>query len=65
MLVVLDHDQRRTRYRIRYLQALTNGFTGCIRPSVAAATFGEAIDRFTGQLLDKQIEVVNEQAARK
>jgi hypothetical protein len=28
-------------------------------------TFGVAIDRFTSQLLDKQIEVVNEQAARK
>jgi hypothetical protein len=32
-------------------------------PSVAAGTYGEAgvaIDRFTGQVLDKQIEVVNE-----
>ena len=32
-------------------------------PSVAAATYGEAgvaIDRYTGQVLDKQIEVVTE-----
>ena len=32
-------------------------------PSVAAATEGEAgvaIDRYTGQVLDKQIELVNE-----
>lgn len=32
-------------------------------PSVAAATFGAAgvaIDRFTSQVIDKQIEVVNE-----
>lgn len=29
-------------------------------PSVAAASYGVAIDRFTGRVLDRQIETVNE-----
>jgi hypothetical protein len=33
----------------------------CVHPpSVVAATYGVAIDRFTGRVIDKQIEVVNE-----
>ncbi len=37
-----------------------NSITGCTPPSLRFGEAGVAIYRFTGQVLDKQIEVVNE-----
>jgi len=37
-----------------------NSITGCTRLRQGFGEAGVAIDRFTGQVIDKQIEVINE-----